>query len=232
MTDQVATIEALRRDVRRLKAGLAIAAVAGGTFLLAGAASSPGDARFGTVTAERINIVEPDGLYRAVLTSAARTPGPMKQARDGAKEGKRNFPFAGLIIYDADGEEQGGYGTGQSEKQGSLAVRAIDWGDGRGEAVATFRRVAPDGSGLAGTYISEYPPQGETPMDGRDRRRIKLQVPGRDAEVLLADREGRDRIVLRVDEAGEAVIEIRDAEGRVTFRAPRHDAAEAPPEQG
>ncbi len=214
------TVDELRREVRRLKIGLGLTLVVAAAALVMGAASPPRDARFGTVTAERINIVEPDGLYRAVLTNAARTPGPMKEARDGAKEGKRNFPFAGLIIFDANGEEQGGYGTGAADQQGSLALRTIDWDDGRGEAVATFRRVSPDGTGTAGTYFSEYPPAGASPMDGKDRRRIKLQVPGRDAEVLLADREGRDRIVLRVDEAGEAVIEIRDAQGKVTFRAP------------
>ncbi len=220
MTDPTVTINALRRDVRRLKFGLALVAIGGGAALLSGAVSPPGDARFGTITAERINIVEPDGLYRAVLTNAARTPGPMAEARDGAAEGTRNFPFAGLIVYDADGEEQGGYGTGASEQQGSLTLRTIDWDHGRGEAIATFRRVAPDGTGTAGTYFSEYPPEGETPLDGKDRRRIKLQVPGQDAEVLLADREGRDRIVLRVDAAGDAAIEIRDADGNVTFRAP------------
>lgn len=214
------TVEDLRHELRRMKIALALVAGTAATALLVGAASPLRDARFGTLTAERINIVEPDGLYRAVLTNAARTPGPMKEARDGAKEGKRNFPFAGLIIFDAKGEEQGGYGTGSAPGQGSLALRTLDWDDGRGEAVATFRRIAPDGTGTAGTYFSEYPPEGASPVDGKDRRRIKLQVPGRNAEVLLADRDGRDRIVLRVDEGGEAVIEIRDAQGRVTFRAP------------
>lgn len=225
MSDDAESIDALRRELRRLKLLLAAVALGAAAFVLVGAASPAADARFGTVTAERINIVEPDGIYRAVLTSGARSPGPMKQAREGAKEGRRNFPAAGLILYDANGEEQGGYATGASDRQGSLAVRTIDWDHGRGEAVATFRRVSPDGVGLAGTYFSEYPPEGETPLDGKDRRRIKLQVPGRDAEVLLADREGRDRIVLRVDASGEAVIEIRGADGQVVFRAPEARAA-------
>ncbi len=215
----------LRREVRALRFTVVGMVAAVGGMLLMGATSEQDHARFKTISAERINIVEPDGLYRAVLTSSARTPGPMKQARDGAPEGTRNFPFAGLIIYGPEGEEQGGYGTGSSP-QGSITVRSIDWDEGRGEAVATFRRVGADGESLAGTYYSEYPPEGETPMEGNDRRRIKLQVPGKDAEVLLADRDGRDRIVLRVDESGEAFIEVRDGQGNVQFRAPERTSSQ------
>lgn len=58
------------------------------------------------------------------------------------------------------------------------------------------------------------------PSSSHSPRGVHRAPRGRNAKVLLADREGRDRIVLRVDEAGEAVIEIRDAQGRITFRAP------------
>lgn len=214
----------LKRDVRRMKGALAATlVVAAAGALLAAARPSP-DARFGTVTAERINIVEPDGLFRAVLTSSARTPGPMKEARVGAREGKRNFPFAGLIYYDQDGQEQGGLGTGAAPGQGSVGVSTIDWPGGRtggfGEAVAAFRRVDAEGTASSGIHIVDRPPAGENPSDGVDRRRIKLQNVDRDAEVVLADADGRDRIRLRVDQAGEASIEILDRDGIAVFRAP------------
>lgn len=214
------SVENLQRDLRRMKWLLGLVATVATASLLMGAASEPADARFGTITAERINIVEPDGLYRLVLTNSARTPGPMKEARDGAKEGKRNFPFAGMIIYGPSGEEQGGFGTGQAPSQGSLSVYSLDWADARGEAIASFRRIAPDGTPSNGIFISDYPPAGATPADGVDRRRIKLQNMNRDAEILIADTQGRDRIALRVDADGEARIEVRDAEGKVTFSAP------------
>lgn len=221
------TLDSLQRELRRTQWALGLLVAAVGAALLTGAASKPGDARFGTISAERINIVEPDGIYRLVLTNSARTPGPMREARDGAKEGTRNFPFAGMIIYGANGEEQGGYGTGQAPSQGSLGVYSLDWTDGRGEALASFRRIGPDGKPSNGIFISDYPPAGASPADGVDRRRIKLQNMDRDAQVLLADSQGRDRIVLQVDAAGEARIEVRDAQGKVTFRAPAQAAGDA-----
>lgn len=214
------TVERLQRELRRTQRTLGIVAIAGGAALLMGAVHKPKDATFGTITAERINIAEPDGLYRMVLTNSARTPGPMLEARDGAKEGTRNFPFAGMIIYDGDGVEMGGYGTGAAPSQGSLGVYTLDWPDGTGEALASFRRIDPEGKVSNGIIISDHPPKGENPSHGVDRRRIKLVNMDRDAQILLADTEGRDRISLRVDANGEARIEVRDAQGNVTFSAP------------
>lgn len=222
--EHTATLQALQQELRRTKWLLGIVATAAGAALLMGAVSKPEDARFGTITAERINIVEPDGLFRMVMTNSARTPGPMKQAREGAKEGTRNFPFAGMIIYDTDGTEMGGYGTGRAEGQGSLAVYTLDWTDARGEALASFRRIGPDGKSSNGIFISDNPPEGASPADGVDRRRIKLQNMERNAEILIADAKGRDRIALRVDADGEARIEVRDAQGKVTFSAPQAPA--------
>jgi hypothetical protein len=222
--DEMDRIVVLSRDVRRLKIMLMTVVIVGAAGALAATTAPSRDAQFGTITAERINIVEPDGLFRAVLTNGARTPGPMKEARAGAKEGERNFPFAGLMIYDHRGQEQGGYGTGYAPTQGSLGVSTLDWPGGAdggfGEAIATFRRVDANGIASSGIQFADRPPVGSDPRDGVDRRRIKLQNVNRDAEVLLADAQGKDRIKLRVDANGEASIEIVDEAGRTVFRAP------------
>lgn len=217
-------ITALKRDIKRLKIALGTVGLVGAAGFLIAAAQPTKDAKFGTVTAERINIVEPDGLYRMVMTNGARTPGPMLEARDGAKEGTRNFPFAGIILYDQNGQEQGGLGTGAKDGVGQMAANILDWPGGKdggfGEAVGSFRRIDADGKGSAGIFIVDRPPAGKNPGNDTDRRRIKLQNIDRDAEVLLADAQGRDRIKMRVDKAGEASIEIVDQQGKTVFRAP------------
>jgi hypothetical protein len=222
---QTEQIAALTRDVRRLRIALSMLLVVGAGAMVGAAAAPSRDARFATVTAERINIVEPNGLFRAVLTNGARSPGPMRRAREGAREGKRNFPVGGLILYDQDGQEQGGYGTGAAAGQGWLGVSTLDWpGSGTGgfgEAVSVFRRIDDAGSASSAIQITDRPPPGEDPTKGVDHRRIKLQNLDRDAEIALADAAGRDRIRLRVDRAGEASIEIVDAAGRTVFRAPQ-----------
>lgn len=221
-------IAKLKTDMRRLKALLGAMAVAGSTGALIAATGPSRDAEFGTITAERVNIVEPDGVFRAVLTNGSRSPGPMKEARIGAPEGKRNFPFGGLILYDQAGQEQGGMGTGGSAKQGTIAANVLDWpadaNGGFGEAIATFRRVDAEGKASSGIQFVDRPPAGSDPTDGVDRRRIKLQNVDRDAEVLLADASGKDRIKLRVDADGEASIEIVDQVGKTVFRAPERSA--------
>ena len=214
----------LKRDMRRMKRAL----LGFGAVALAGAlvaATAPAqDAKFRTITAERINIAEPDGIYRVVLTNEARTPGPMLEAREGAKEGTRNFPFGGIILYNRQGLEQGGYGTGAKDGLGSMGVSILDWplddGSGLGEAIGSFRRVEADGKASAGFFVVDRPPAGSDPTDGIDRRRIKLQNVDRDAELLLADAAGKDRIKLRVDKSGDAYIEILDVNGQTVFRAP------------
>lgn len=225
MITQDQQIAALTRDMRRLKLALAGVAALGIAGVLIAATSPPADARFATVTAERINIVEPDGIYRMVLTNGARTPGPMLEARDGAKEGVRNFPFGGVILYDRRGQEQGGFGTGAKEGVGSMTVHALDWpggeGGGFGEAIASFRRIDAAGEASSGIMLMDRPPAGADPTDGVDRRRIKIQTLSRDAEVLIADAAGKDRIRLRVGRDGEAFMEILDADGKQVFRAPQ-----------
>jgi len=224
MTEADGTLDQLRREVRRLRIAVIGMAAAGGAATLVAAVAPPGDARMRTLSVERINIVEPDGLYRAVLTNGARTPGPMKEARDGAPEGKRNFPFAGLILFDRAGQEQGGYGTGAAPGQGSIALTTLDWPGGRdggfGEAIASYRKISAEGQVSSGIQLTDRPPAGEDPTDGVDHRRIKLQNMDRDAAILLADTNGRDRIRLGVDRRGEASIEILDAAGKPVFRAP------------
>lgn len=219
-------IAALKREMRRMKLALAGVAALGMGGVLVAAAAPAADARFATITAERINIVEPDGIYRMVLTNGARSPGPVLEAREGAKEGERNFPFGGIVIYDRKGQEQGGFGTGAKEGVGSLAVQAIDWpggeGGGFGEAVVSFRRIDAAGEATNGIVVNDRPPAGADPADGVNRQRIKIQNVARDAEVLLADAQGKDRIRMRVGRDGEAFMEILDAEGRQVFRAPQN----------
>src|SRR5436309_2552895 len=68
-------------------------------ILLTGAKSSPG-----VLTVQRINVVEPDGTLRMVISNHARLPGIITRG----KEQKFDRPQAGMIFYNDEGSENGG----------------------------------------------------------------------------------------------------------------------------
>ena len=70
---------------------------------------------FDEITVHRINVTEPDGTLRLVISNRARLPGVMVQG----KEGKPNRPYAGMIFYNDEQTENGG-----------LIERAVDWPKG------------------------------------------------------------------------------------------------------
>ena len=59
---------------------------------------------FDEITVHRINIVEPDGTLRMVISDHARLPGPIIKG----KESKPNRPGAGMLFYNDEGTENGG----------------------------------------------------------------------------------------------------------------------------
>lgn len=221
--DTATELASLRTEVRRFKAvSITLAAL-----LVAGLAAERVLDRklldevrtFDRIVAERLDIVEPDGTRRLVLTSAAATPGPIIDGR----EGKRNFPFSGLMLYDGEGDEIGGYGSGSSPS-GDLIVHTM--GYGQSEALASFRKIGADGAASAGIFLSDQPPLSMPSREATriDWSRIKIQNPDKATEIVLSDTRHRPRIRLRVDARDQARIEVLDPDGAVVFSAPEADA--------
>lgn len=72
-------------------------------MLLAGAAA-PKTSDFDEITVHRINVVEPDGTLRMVISNHARLPGIIVRG----KEQPFDRPQAGMIFYNDEGSENGG----------------------------------------------------------------------------------------------------------------------------
>ncbi|NYE62480.1 hypothetical protein FHW58_003695 [Duganella sp. 1224] len=79
----------------------AVAAVA----LLTGARADR-HPEFDEITVGRINIVEPDGTKRLVISNRARFPGDFMQGKEGARPDRRTF--AGMLFINDEGTENGG----------------------------------------------------------------------------------------------------------------------------
>lgn len=201
------------RDIRWLKVYAACTTTALIVIALAAAKSSRSQAE---LTVERINIVDPSGISRLVISNAERFPLPTLNG----KEYPRAVHPAGIVFYDAKGSEMGGIAITDASA-GRVSALAFDYPNY--DAMGMVTRVGPDGQdALAGLQINSRPPANLDVIGASKvvQRRIAIHNNNEDAEILLADPQGRDRIRLRVDHDGQARIEVLDENGKITFSAP------------
>ena len=168
----------------------------------------------------RIDVVDENNVIR--LSLASPTPAPII---DGIQY-KRAFPVAGMVVFDAQGNERGGYGVADIE--GSATVLAQDHVNG--DAVGW--RVMPDGaiafSMNQRATIRREAALGDRIVPGTDAAtRIALTVAADGTPAIaLADRQDRPRLRLTVTEEGYGAIEFLDAQGKVVQTlAPEAQAA-------
>ena len=73
---------------------------------------------FGTITARRINIVEPDGTVRLTISNRADFPGAWNRGKEYARPDRREA--AGMLFVSDEGTEQGGFHLGCGATTGRL----------------------------------------------------------------------------------------------------------------
>lgn len=160
------------------------------------------------ITVQRINIVEPDGTPRMVISNHARLPGVLVHG----KEKPLERPQAGLIFLNDEGSEIGGliFG-GRKDQDGKVRDSGGSLSFDRYEANQVVQLLGVDDSEdrLAGLMISDSP-------SGTDVRRRIWLGRGDDGAATLAllDGAGNKRIVMQVAESGESKISVLDAEGK------------------
>ncbi|TFW29073.1 hypothetical protein [Duganella callida] len=239
----------------QLKTFLAGAGAMAAVLLLTGAREHR-HAEFDEITAGRINIVEPDGTKRMVISNRAQFPGGFMEGKESARPDRRTF--AGMLFMNEEGTENGGL-----IQKGSLAADGkIDSG-----LSLTFDRFRQDQAlqllntdsaqhqqtGISindvpyfrRTAMTDYPGFREdaTKLAPTERRAYwqKLNEDGRlpnnriwlgntrdkGASLQLKDGQGRVRLMLLVGADGKAEIQMLDENGKVT----KTIAADATPAQ-
>jgi hypothetical protein len=120
------------------------------------------------LTVRRLDLVDENGIIRMTLGSPAPQP-----IVDGIQY-KRVFPVSGLVIYDKDGSERGGFGV--ADIAGSSVVASQDHAND--DAIGW--RISPDGS--VGFEINERVPIAHEPalrghiVPAAGATRIKMTV--------------------------------------------------------
>jgi hypothetical protein len=239
----------IERDVRFLKR-YSIATTALMLVMTAAAfVRPPRREKFTEIDVERINVVEPDGKYRMVISNRPRSIGPIYKGKPFGYEGGSR---PGIIFFNDEGTENGGLTfAGSRRPDGSVdagthmsfdqfnqdQVLNFDYAERRGQrtvGVSMYDRADVDilqmvkereeimkmtDSAARSAALARW----AAPRNGVPLAAQRVFIgrdPSRAAIVNLRDPNGRPRLRMLVDSLGSARIEFLDAAGTVTRTIP------------
>lgn len=207
--------------------------------------SPPGKLTLDELDVHRINVIEPDGKVRVLLSSRANWPGAIARGVEYLHPG-RNVG-GGLLFFNDDGTEAGGLAY-RSDGTNNHAIFTMDqyeqnelldlfYGELHGHQRSAGLMVyddRPDRSvvpliqaytDMTRAATAEAKQQAKQRFDqgvkdsiDRERTRVFVGKQGDDAQLVLGDKQGKPRIVLKVSGSGEPTIELLDATGAVKKR--------------
>jgi len=210
---------------------------------------------FDEITVHRINIVEPDGTIRLVLTNTANSPGIYIKNKEYPHPSNRKS--AGLLFFNEEGTEDGGLSYGISKDQsgkvtgseGHLSfdqymqdqIFTIDAGR-EGDKKYSLLRMDDRGDYPITEALEAITRISKLPESQREAELKKFldTHPGDHPRVILGrardggsilqlkDTEGRDRLILRVAPDGTPKLQFLDAAGKVVSELPQNTASSAP----
>ena len=219
------------------------------TFVFAvtvlGGFAPPKKISFQEISAERINIVEPDGTLRMVISNKTRFPGIFLK---GQEHPHPNRKTAGMLFFNDEGTENGGLTFGGMKDKNGVAssyghlsfdeyeqdqVFTIDAGQ-QGDRHRSGLSLVDDASYPIGELIAVTDRIRNMPQDqqkaeiakfveshGRPHQRLYLgKSDDRSVALRLKDVEGRDRIVIQVTVDGSPVIRFLDEKGTLISELP------------
>lgn len=208
-------------------------------------AASPKRASFEELTAQRINIIEPDGTLRMVISDKSRLPGIIIK---GQEHPHPNRSTAAILFFNDEGTENGGLSfggskdkNGQARSSGHLSfdayeqdqyfsIDASQQGDQAAQSLMLVDRPDyPIGELIAVTDRMRNLPADHQKIEmarfneahAPPRQRLYLgRSTDKSVALKLKDAEGRDRIVIQVAADGSPVIRFLDQTGKVISQLP------------
>ncbi len=194
--------------------------------LLTGAKSGK-KVSFNEIEVKRLNVVEPDGTVRLILSDKAHFPGLIVKG----KEYPHDRHTAGMLFFDDEGTEDGGliFGSKKDDKGKVETWGHLSFDQYQGDQVMTLDAAEEQGQRHSAIQVIDEP---DIPIDqitsalllppaqkqakleelftkDKSQKRIYLgRSEDRSAALLLKDTSGRDRIVLKVSARRNALTAI------------------------
>ena len=203
------------------------------------ASTSHKKAAFDEIDVKRVNIVEPDGTVRLVISNKSSFPGLIVEG----KEYPDDRHTAGMLFFDDEGTENGGliFG-GMKDKDGQIESWGhLSFDKYMGDELMALESGQEEGQTYSGIDFVDEP---DYPMSAitdaleqaaklpPDKRRAKVREmlakqppsekrahlgrnPDQSATLELKDTAGRDRIVIKVAADGTPSLQFLDEKGKV-----------------
>src|SRR5260370_39536959 len=214
-------------------------------IMTTGFAASPKKASFDEIEVKRINVVEPDGTLRLVISDRAHFPGLIVKGKEYPHETRKT---RGILFFDDEGTENGGLTFGgMKDKSGKVSsyghlsfdkymqdqVFTIDASDDDGQErnrltlvdrpdysitllVDELARIKPLSKDEQAAELKKF-----FAAHGQAHPRLYLgRSDDRSVSLRLKDVEGRDRIVIKVDADGAPALQFLDEKGTVVAQLP------------
>ncbi|MFW6085308.1 MAG: hypothetical protein ACODAA_08850 [Gemmatimonadota bacterium] len=205
----------------------------------------PATARFEVLEVERINVLEPDGTPRLVLSNRARFPGLVLRRTEYEHP---NRSTAGMLFFNDEGTEQGGliFG-GETDEDGNVSAYGhLSFDQYEQDQVITLNATEGGGLRKAGLSVWDRPEYSteelmriieaakELPEDER-RARVRAFLGQQESaqarmylgksqsgavSLRLNDPEGRERLAIEVGADGTPIVKVLDEEGEVVEQWP------------
>ena len=200
---------------------------------------------FDEIDVHRINVVEPDGTIRLVLSNKAQFPGVIMKGKEYPHPNRK---FAGMLFFNDEGTEMGGLGfSGMIDKNGKVSsTGTLSFDQYMQDEVFTIDAYEEDGKRYSGIKVMDRPdysveeefalmqrvaklppPEQKVEMDKfyaqRERAHPRLKL-GREGDssvgLRLRDTQGRDRIIIMVKPDGTPTLQFLDQTGKVISQLP------------
>jgi hypothetical protein len=184
--------------------------------LLGGLVTQRQKSKFDDINVHRINVYEPDGTLRMVISNKARFPGLIIRG----KEYRHPRPQAGMLFFNDEGTENGGLIFGGrkgkdgkiTDSGGSLTFDQYDQ-----DQIVQIEGSHDSNGHFAGLTVFDRPDR-PIEKDLQESPRIESMSPA-EREKLMAQRAksnyyGAPRIKVARTDDGAAGISLRDAQGR------------------
>ena len=213
--------------------------------VLAGFSESRQKHAFDEITAHRINIVEPDGTLRMVISNKTEFPGIIIKGKETPHPDRTT---AGMLFFNDEGTENGGLIFGGSkDKQGKVTsyghlsfdqyeqdqVFSIDAEQENGNRTSELRMIDEPDHPIT-QDIEAAGRIAKLPKDQQEAawKQFRAVTPHAETRILLGraddksvalrlkDEQGHDRLVIRVLSDGSPVVQFLDAKGNITSQLP------------
>jgi hypothetical protein len=201
--------------------------------------------RFEEIYVQRVNVVEPDGTVRLVLSSKALFPGILFKGKEYPHPNRKT---AGLLFFNDEGTENGGliYGGAKDENGNASAYEHLSFDQYNQDQVLVLDATEDGGNRKAGMSVWDRPgysveellllsqrvqnlPEDERKAEfskffaGRESAHPRLYLGkshNGSVSLRLNDREGRERLVVEVAPDGTPAVRFFDQQGKEIARFP------------